>query len=62
MLCRHIDLDYDDVEEDQEGIMADQRYQQGRSQKSRRRAQLNPIDEECLEVIRKKRQKEVEMW
>ncbi len=60
-LCRHIDLDDDDVDEDEE--KADLADESEWYHPSRRTGKTGvPIDEEFLELIRIARQKEVEMW
>ena len=62
-ICKKVDLDYSDVDEDEERenivyFEEDEDDERGRKFK----AVSTPIDEETLEWIRKKRRSEVEMW
>ena len=62
-LCRQFDLDDDDVEEDEEGvIVADESEWYRVGTRRENTGQPVPVDEEYLDLVRKARQKEVEMW
>lgn len=64
-ICKNVDMDDDDVEEDEEKVFIypeDEWFQKDKGGKMYEGGILLPIDEDILDLIREERRKEVEMW